>query len=103
MNQLVHRKKVYIYHYHFKFLFMFTCSIVDRSSIYTGSSPPVTGYFLPVMKKIKGLSARGNSYGETPGVNRTSKIKQNKKRKSARDFRDVNNCTQLLCAGRSII
>lgn len=48
---------------------MFTCSI------YTGSSPPVTGYFLQVMKKIKGLSARGNSYGETPGMNRTSKIK----------------------------
>lgn len=95
MNRLVHRKKVYTYHYHFKFLLMFTCSI------YTGSSPSVTGYFLQEMKKIKGLSARGNSYGETPGMNRTSKIKQNKKRNSARDFRDVNNCTQL-CAGRSI-
>lgn len=54
---------------------MFTCSI------YTGSSPPVTGYFLQVMKKIKGLSAWGNSYGETPGMNRTSKIKWNKTRK----------------------
>lgn len=75
---------------------MFTCSI------YTGSSPPITGYFLQVMKKIKGLSARGNSYRETPRLKRISKIKQNEKRKSVRDFRDVNNCTQL-CAGRSII